>query len=160
MYVLSFKSITGVKIDVCNQTPDSSCWPSDSDWAALNKTLGGALIRGVPPGSVCYPNQPNYNTAACQVALARWSDSTFHAEDPISIDYPIWVNNSCNPIYPNGTAVTGEPGAGAKGCTIGNYPWYAVAATTPAQISAAFKWAAQKNIRVVIKNTGHNYPGR
>lgn len=143
-----------------SQVPESGCWPSDTDWSALNQTLEGTLIRGVPPGSVCYSNQPNYNWEACVLVGTQWFNSSWHAEDPVSIDYPIWTNNSCNPVWPNGTSITGDPNAGARGCSVGAYPAYVVNATTPKQIGEAFKWAKEKNIRVIIKNTGHSYPGR
>jgi len=144
----------------CCQTPDNNCWPSKADWASLNRTLSGALITGVPPGSVCYPDQPNFNEDACATIRSQWFNSTWHAGNPISIDYPIWVNNSCNPIFPNGTSVTGDINAGRKGCSIGNYPAYAVKAESPEQIAKAFKWAGKRNIRVIVKSTGHSYPGR
>jgi FAD binding domain len=86
--------------------------------------------------------------------------SDFHAADPFSIDYPQWANDSCDPVFPNGTTLNGDTQAGARGCTQGNYPVYAVNATSAEIISAAIKWAGQKNIRVVIKNTGHSFPGR
>ncbi|KAJ4299023.1 hypothetical protein N0V90_004267 [Kalmusia sp. IMI 367209] len=143
-----------------SETPDSDCWPSDAEWSSLNSTLSGALIRGVPPGSVCYPDQPDYSEDACAIVRSHWFNSTWHAESPISIDYPVWTNNSCNPIFPNGTSVTGDVHAGEKGCSIGSYPVYAVKATTAEQIAEALKWAGTKNIRIVVKNTGHSYPGR
>lgn len=94
------------------------------------------------------------------MAASQWFNSAWHAEQPVSIDYPIWTNNSCNPIWPNGTSITGDPSAGARGCSIGAYPAYVVNATSAQQIGAALTWAAQKNVRVVIKNTGHSYSGR
>jgi hypothetical protein len=109
---------------------------------------------------VCYPEQPNYDEVQCAFIRSRWFNSTWHAEVPSSIDYPVWANNSCNPIYPNGTSVTGNADAGKKGCSIGAYSVYVVNATTAEQVSTAFKWAGQKNIRVVVKSTGHSYPGR
>ena len=142
------------------QTPNSECWPSPVEWSALNKTLSGNLIRGVPPASVCYPSEPNYNEERCAVVLSQWFNSTWHAEDPISIDYPIWANNSCDPIYPNGTSITGDVNAGKKGCTIGNYPVYAINVRTAEHVSTALKWAAKRNVRVIVKNTGHSYQGR
>jgi FAD/FMN-containing dehydrogenase len=78
----------------------------------------------------------------------------------VSIDYPIWTNNSCNPIYPNGTSITGDTAAGAKGCSLGSYPVYVVNATLPSQIRTALLWAKERNIRIVVKNTGHSYSGR
>lgn len=109
---------------------------------------------------MCYPDQPNYDVKACTFIASQWFNSTWHATDPVSIDYPIWSNNSCNPIYPNGTSVTGDTAAGAKGCSLGAYPAYVVNATSPGQIGTALKWAATKNIRVVVKSTGHSITGR
>ncbi|KAH8722968.1 hypothetical protein GQ44DRAFT_686064 [Phaeosphaeriaceae sp. PMI808] len=144
----------------CKCAPTSKCWPTETQWTSLNSTLNGALIRGVPPGSVCYPDQPNYNIEACKFVASQWFNSTWHATDPVSVDYPIWTNNSCNPIWPNGTSITGDPTAGSRGCSIGAYPAYVVKATTPQQVSSTLKWASQKNIRVIVKSTGHSYPGR
>lgn len=142
------------------QTPKDACWPSPSDWTTLNNTLSGALIRAVPPASVCYPNSPNHNEATCALIRSRWFDSTFHASDPISISYPVWTNNSCNPIFPNGTSLTGDPDAGKRGCSAATYPAYVVNATSAPQAAFALKWAGEKNIRVVVKATGHSYNGR
>ncbi|KAJ4377988.1 hypothetical protein N0V83_000818 [Neocucurbitaria cava] len=144
----------------CKCTPDNKCWPSDAEWSSLNTTLKGKLIRGVPPGSACYPEQPNYNQKTCAFVASQWFNSTWHATNPVSIDYPIWTNNSCNPIWPDGTSVTGDVNAGAKGCSFGAYPAYVVNATTAEEVGAALKWAGEKNIRVIVKNTGHSYPGR
>lgn len=142
------------------QTPADSCWPSPPDWTDLNITLSGALIRGSPPASVCYLDDRNYNEESCALVRARWFDSTFHASDPVSIDYPVWTNNSCNPTYPNGTSVTGDPDAGVRGCNASTYPAYVVNATQASQVASALNWANEKAIRVVVKATGHSYTGR
>jgi hypothetical protein len=92
--------------------------------------------------------------------MSRWFDSSYHATHPVSIDYPIWANNSCNPIFPNGTSITSNPYAGAQGCNAGNYPAYVLNATTSSQVSTALVWASARNIRVVVKATGHSYQGR
>jgi hypothetical protein len=127
---------------------------------SLNETLSGALLRGIPPGSVCYPEQTNYDENACAIVRSNWFNSTWHAENPISIDYPVWTNNSCNPIFPNGTSVTGDVNAGKNGCSTGRYPIYVVNTTSVEHIAEALQWADRKNIRIVIKSTGHSYPGR
>jgi hypothetical protein len=114
----------------------------------------------VPPGSVCYPDQPNYNAESCAFVASQWFNSTWHATDPVSVDYPIWTNNSCNPIWPNGTSVTGDATAGARGCSLGAYPAYVVNATTAKQVGTALKWAESNNVRVIVKSTGHSYSGR
>ncbi|KAF1962711.1 FAD binding domain-containing protein [Byssothecium circinans] len=159
-YLTSTSVLAAASNNGCKCTPNDACWPLNADWTALNTTLSGALIKGVPPGSVCYADQPNYNPDTCAFVRSRWFNSTWHATDPISIDYPVWANNSCNPIYENGTSVTGDRTAGKRGCSIGKYPVYAVNVTSAEQIAQALEWARKKNIRVVIKGTGHSYPGR
>jgi FAD/FMN-containing dehydrogenase len=39
-------------------------------------------------------------------------------------------------------------------------PQYIVNATTEEQIATALNWAATRNIRVVVKGTGHDLNGR
>jgi hypothetical protein len=43
---------------------------------------------------------------------------------------------------------------------MGAYPAYVVNATLPEHIGVALKWAKEKNIRVVVKSTGHSISGR
>lgn len=137
-----------------------TCWPSPSDWSHLNGTLSGTLIRAVPPASVCYPSKSNYDPSACSLVRSQWFNSSWHLEDPVSIDYPVWTDNSCNPLYPNGTSLTGDPNAGERGCNADTYPTYVVNVTNAAQIATALEWAGEKDIRVVVKATGHSYTGR
>ncbi|KIN03275.1 hypothetical protein OIDMADRAFT_40859 [Oidiodendron maius Zn] len=144
----------------CKCSPSETCWPSTSEWDSLNDTISGRLIRSVPPGSVCYPVQPNYNAEACSLVLASWNSSAFHSSDPISIDSPVWANSSCNPVYPNGTSVAGDPSAGETGCSIGAYPVYVVNITKANDVQAALKFAKKWNVRLNIKNMGHNGSGR
>jgi hypothetical protein len=142
------------------KTPYHDCWPSAADWSALNSTVSGALVKGLPPASVCYPKQTNYNEEACAVVRSQWFNSDFHASSPVSIDYLIWTNDSCNPIYPNGTSLTGDVNAGKRGCNTDTYPAYVVNATNEEQVATALKWAGDRNIRVNVKATGHSYTGR
>ncbi|KAH7088379.1 hypothetical protein FB567DRAFT_620770 [Paraphoma chrysanthemicola] len=144
----------------CKCTPGAQCWPSAGAFNTLNDTLSGRLVQGIPPASACYPNEPNYDTKSCETVLASWFSSTFHASDPISIGWPWWANNSCPPIYPNGTSVTGDVTAGSKGCTIGGFPAYSVNATEEIHVVAAVKFAKEYNVRLNVKSTGHSFQGR
>ncbi|KAI2907944.1 CAZyme family AA7 [Aspergillus niger] len=139
----------------CKCSPSDPCWPSTDQWTSLNQTVSGRLIRAVPAASVCYPNEPNYNPAACTSVLGNWTTSKFHASDPVSVDDPVWSNNSCNPIYPDGTSITGNVHAEQEGCSIGNYPVYVINATDASHIQAGLQFAKKWNLRLNIKNTGH-----
>ncbi|KAL3495011.1 hypothetical protein BJX62DRAFT_246374 [Aspergillus germanicus] len=142
----------------CKCSPNDPCWPSPADFAALNATVGGNLIRSTPPGSACYPDQPDYNLDHCTFVLDNWFDSDFHANDPVSIGFPKFAGNPCPPIYPNGTSVTGsEP---TSGCRLGGYSAYVLNATRVEDIQAVIRFAAQKNIRLNVKSTGHSVEGR
>lgn len=47
-----------------------------------------------------------------------------------------------------------------QGCTIGGLPQYIVNATEEVDVAFAMKWAAERNIRIVVKGTGHDLNGR
>lgn len=54
----------------CKVYPGDSTWPSSSEWAQLNRTLGGALLKGVPAANICYSNGTRrYDEAACSSTL-------------------------------------------------------------------------------------------
>lgn len=62
---------------------------------------------------------------------------------------PWFANQSCDPFTDR-----------SKPCTLGNYASYAVNATTPEHVRAAVLFAQLRNIRFVVRNTGHDYLGR
>jgi len=69
--------------------------------------------------------------------------------NPTSNFWPVYQGRTCLPIdSPNGT------------CDLGGFPIYAVNISTVAQIQLAINFARNANIRLVIKNTGHDYLGK
>jgi hypothetical protein len=132
----------------CKAIPDTPSWPSDAAWAALNKTLSGALIKSVPPGGVCHPEQPNFNSVSCLAVAQEWTTSwTFHGQDPVGNGYNNWNNDTClpDPTVP---------------CSDIGYPVYVINASTSAQVQAGVNFARQHNVRLNVKSSGHDFLGR
>ena len=71
----------------CRCTPGEPCWPSLSDWAALNLTVGGRLLIPYSPIEPCL-NQPE--SEDCQEALHKLGED------------PYWLQT-----FPGGTESTG-----------------------------------------------------
>lgn len=67
------------------------------------------------------------------------------------------TNNSCSPL--EGPFST-DPALKNVQCTLGNLAQYAIKVTDAASAIAGVKFAKQKNIRLTVKNTGHDYLGR
>lgn len=138
------------------QIPTHECWPSTSDWSTLNDTLSGRLIKPEPIGAACYESEPTYNSTRCAEIVDAWFSWPTHSSDPISVGESTPADESCFPLYPNGTSVTGDVGAGQKGCSRSGYPAFVVNATEAGHIQAAVKFARGHNLRLNIKNTGHS----
>lgn len=62
---------------------------------------------------------------------------------------PFFANQSCDPFQPR-----------ERPCELGNYVHYAVDASGPLDIQRTVEFTTSKNIRLVIRNTGHDYLGR
>ena len=156
------------RIDVTDikQAPEDNCWPSTSQWDAFNQSLFGKLIADVPPALPCYPG-PAYNTEACATIDTELTEQSFVAENPIALCYP---TGSCPPINatagssctiadqptdtcPNGNLTSAAP---VGSCSIGDQPRYTVNATNVADVAAGIHFAREKNIRLVVRNTGHD----
>ena len=65
---------------------------------------------------------------------------------------PFWQGRTCEPpsIFPSPTG----------NCTLGGYPTYAINATNVAQIQLGINFARNNNIRLMVKNTGHDFSGK
>lgn len=61
-----------------------------------------------------------------------------------SVTAPFFANQSCDPFTP-----------ASQPCLLGNYVNYAVNVSGPNDIIATIKYAQDHNIRLVIRNTGH-----
>ncbi|KAI1207620.1 FAD-binding domain-containing protein [Annulohypoxylon truncatum] len=131
----------------CKYLPGDANWPSHDEWATLNSTVGGRLIATVPLGSPCH--DPTYDGELCVSLQNQWLYSGIHLESSSSMMAPLFANQSCDPWQPR-----------SRPCTLGNYVSYAVNVSGPDDVVAALKFAEEKNIRFVIRNTGHDYLGR
>ncbi|KAK3327948.1 hypothetical protein B0T19DRAFT_178210 [Cercophora scortea] len=131
----------------CKCFPGDACWPTERTWSALNCTVGGRLIATKPLGQACH--DPKYNSTTCQSLRDQWQAPDIHMADSASVMAPWFANQSCDPFS-----------AQSKPCTFGNYVRYAVAVETANDVSAAIKFAKANNVRLVIRNTGHDYLGR
>ncbi|CAG8897608.1 unnamed protein product [Penicillium egyptiacum] len=132
-----------------------SCWPSITEWASLNDTISGRLIKTTPVASVCYPSEPTFDAEACQTVRSNWTTWPFHSANPTSVGDPS-LDNACSPIFSNGTSVSGNSKAAKQGCSLGNYPPYVVNATGADDVQAAVAFAKKWHLRLNIKNTGHS----
>jgi hypothetical protein len=106
----------------CKVYPGDTKWPSDPEWKKFNDTLGGALIKGVPPSIVCYPQA--YDAAQCAAVKAQYFNDIFRNNDPVSIVNEWLDGDSCPPqSYTNDTL-------GNLTCNVTAYPAYVINATT------------------------------
>ncbi|KAK8123919.1 FAD binding domain-containing protein, partial [Apiospora kogelbergensis] len=131
----------------CKCFPGDTCWPSAAEWSGLNATVGGRLVATVPLGAPCH--DPAYDEATCKSLQSQWRDSGIHMASSSSVMAPIFANQSCDAFQPR-----------SRACELGNYVRYAVNATSVADIQATIAFAQEKNVRFVIRNTGHDYLGR
>jgi FAD/FMN-containing dehydrogenase len=131
----------------CKCFPGDACWPSRLEWDRFNTTVGGRLIQTVPLGLPCH--DPHYDAALCETLQTEWHFSPVHIESSSSVQDPIFANASCDPFTPR-----------SMPCLLGNYVRYAVNVTGPEDIVATIRFADANNIRLVIRNTAHDYMGR
>lgn len=135
--------------------PGKACWPSALEWKVFNKTIGGNLYATVPIGAPCFPSSPFYNTTTCNTIKANYKDASFRQSfSGNGLEYTNFEscgNFSCLPsVYGPQTA----------NCSLGRLSSYFVKVQHRLHVAATVAFATLHNIRLVIRNTGHDYLGR
>lgn len=124
----------------CKAFPGSTDWPSEEEWSRLNSSLGGVLLKPIPPGAVCYNNTAVYNPAQCLNLLFAGFTSRFYIDDPLTVLTSWTQGDTCDvTFFPQGE------------CTQGGFPTYVINATTVKHVQAGVNFARNNNIRLVIK---------
>ncbi|KAI1453920.1 FAD-binding domain-containing protein [Annulohypoxylon moriforme] len=147
IFALIRGAVAGADSLTCKYLPGDANWPSEDEWTTLNNTVGGRLIATIPLGSPCH--DPTYDEELCASLQDQWLYPSIHLQSSSSVMAPIFANQSCDPWQPQ-----------SKPCTLGNYVNYAVNVSNSDDVIAALKFADEKNVRFVIRNTGHDYLGR
>lgn len=147
-----FDQAAGASNQTCKAVPGAANWPTVATWNTFNKTLNGVLLAPHPPALVCDKSRAQtYDEQLCDDVSSNWQYSAFHADDPVSIDWPNWQDDGCLPYgWYNGSSV----------CNLAPFPRYVVNASTANHVAATVKFASQNNVRLSVKGTGHDFLGR
>ncbi|PWW80057.1 FAD-binding domain-containing protein [Tuber magnatum] len=142
----------GGRYPQCRCLPTDHCWPKPSEWVSFNASVSGSLIAVKPVASPCH--DPTFDQAACDDAKTNYKSSVWRGSFPGGYQQVNWETSAVK----NETCYIDTPRSSP--CGQGNVPIYAVAATSSTQIQKAVDFARERNLRLVIKNSGHDYLGR
>jgi hypothetical protein len=141
----------------CRTIPGDKAWPSSSAWGALNDTVGGRLIATVPIAAPChslttFPDNTSLSThdqERCAALQNVWFFPETHLASPSSPMAYQFSNDTCNPwSLPNAA------------CKLGGHVAFTVNATCAEDVQKTVQFAKDNNVRLVIRNTGHDYLGK
>lgn len=148
---------------------------SPSAWTALNQSVGGKLRDGRPLALPCYMrytsdlNADNTSNTWTIPDLSACKTIQMNKNDPVFIgdNFGGYMSYNFAPCVVTGQScqlsalLPLDPISPLTGvCAQGGVPSYYVNATTVEEVQRSLEWANQQNVRLVIKNTGHDYRGR
>ncbi|KAJ5375152.1 FAD linked oxidase N-terminal [Penicillium concentricum] len=131
----------------CRCMPGDSCWPSSTDWARFNTSIGGRLVSTQPMGQPCH--DPFYTASECRSLRQQWTKPELHDASSSSIMAAAVANETCDAFSPR-----------SKPCKLGEMVRYAVNASSTDDFIQTIRFSQERNIRLVIRNTGHDYLGK
>lgn len=155
---LSFASAASALIDPgYNCQPGQACWPTTREWQQFNRTIDGHLHMTIPMGAPCYEISTYYKPAVCDVVEDNYNNSIPRGS---YFGQTYWLNweacgsSGCSLLSPD------PEKALYSTCSLGRLAAYYVDVRNSSQISAALQFAQIHNMRISIKNTGHDFFGR
>ncbi|KAJ5909214.1 FAD binding domain-containing protein [Penicillium taxi] len=137
--------------------PGQKCWPMLHEWQQFNTSIDGYLHETIPIAASCYKNSPHYNEDACKIVKNDYGDSVTRGD---SFGQTYWLNwETCH--NQGCTLLESNPEETMyTNCSIGRLASYYVDVRNTSHISATLRFAKTHNIRISIKNTGHDFYGR
>lgn len=118
----------------------------------MNHSIDGNLVAVRPVAAACH--EPDFNKADCDAATASWKNSVWRAAQPAAVQ---WVNWESWPEHNESCYVHSSPDIP---CGQGRISLYSAIVNSASQIQHAVQFAKRHNIRLVIKNSGHDFLGR
>ncbi|KAF9555544.1 FAD binding domain-containing protein [Agrocybe pediades] len=154
-FLLYTSLLGGAEQPKCRCLYGDPCWPTQNEFTNLANQLSQPLLRPVPPPSACYPtNMPSRN---CSEVVAHYTDGNWRADQPgamqnTNFESFVFLNGTIDACYLN--VSLNIP------CEQGNVPPVSVDVRSAEDVQAAVVFAKRHNLRLVVKNTGHDYLGR
>lgn len=150
--LLAILAIAAAETGHCRCRPHEDCWPADREWSSLNDTIQGNLVAVRPVASVCHG--PEFDVATCKFVKEQWHDSVWRAAQPGAVQWENWEawaeqNQTC---YIESTK--------DEQCGQGRISLYSAKVQTAEHIQQAVIFAQTHNLRLAIRNSGHDYIGR
>lgn len=140
-----------------NCTSQKSCWPSDEEWQSFNSSLSGNLYRTIPFAASCYHDSPYHDYSVCAGAEKNYTDNQARTDvygAATGLNWESCLSQTCAlNAYNLSQPLSSE-------CHLGRLSSIYVDAREIGDVVTAVKFARVHNLRVSIKNTGHDYFGR
>jgi FAD/FMN-containing dehydrogenase len=124
---------SGLAVGASRVRPGDRDWPSEANWAGLNREVGGRLVKLTPPLDACRDAPEG---AACRELFRELKNPYYVGDDPALTQTCGWVD-----------AWISTPSV------------YSVAAESSADVAAAVNFARARNLRLVVRGGGHSYLG-
>ncbi|OSD07957.1 FAD-binding domain-containing protein [Trametes coccinea BRFM310] len=138
------------------------CWPTEDDFAQLSSRLSRPLIQPTPLAQPCYlpgiRSATNGPLKKCSVIAQKWDHGPWRFDHAGAMQDPNFETHTNADGTLHACVLNASLGTGR--CEQGSVPVIGVDARTVHDIQAAVKFAAKHYLRLVIKNTGHNFLGR
>ncbi len=141
-----------------------ACWPDEQTWHTFNNSIFGRLVTTYPSAAVCHGQK--YNAASCNVVREQWDNSFWRTNQTGAYTAIVWELGIQQCFINSSRSAPCQPGLGELRLatlliaelmlTLEIVPHYSVVATSIADIQAAVKFADEKDLYLVVKNTGHD----
>jgi hypothetical protein len=140
-----------------NCQPGQKCWPTPQQWQRLNQIVDGHLYLTIPLGAPCYKDSTFFDQDACSVVQSNYNislDRVSHYGQTYWQNWEACGTSACSLLSLNPAEQLYAT------CSLGTLAAYYIDVRKPSHISAALQFSKEHNLRISIKNTGHDFYGR
>ncbi|KAI5918951.1 hypothetical protein F4810DRAFT_528981 [Camillea tinctor] len=138
-----------------------------SPWSSLNETLGGRLRVATPLALPCftkYGDKPNgVDESFCTTIREEWKTNDLRVSTAgsfMNLQSEMCLSDPEDQCLIDNTVSPASIPSGNSTCNQGSIPSYYIQVACAEDVAAAFKFAEEYDIRLTIKNSGHDFMTR
>lgn len=138
------------------------CWPDGSTWQAFNDSVSGHLIQSAPSAAACHHER--YNAGLCDTVQKEWKNSLWRTNQTGGYSAILWelgsdqcfINTPRDAPCDAGLGTLLPPWLISRCQKLIPVPHYSIAVQGVEEVQKAVNFANERDLYLVVKNTGHS----
>ncbi|KAJ7306794.1 FAD-binding domain-containing protein [Mycena albidolilacea] len=161
-------AVSGLTLLLVSAPTSLALFVNSPAWGALNTTVGGRLVQGIPFARSCFPlvsndTGGNFDEQECDAVKSDYLDHFLLASKLggyMNTQWQTCQRTGAECLLDSTNPANAEADSPPRVCSQGSIPEFGIHVASAKDVLAGVNFSKEHGIPLVIKNSGHDFKGR